>query len=693
LKKSLAYYPAIFLGAFLLFMVQPIIGKYLLPWFGGAPSVWTTCLLFFQILLLAGYAYAHFLQRLEFRTQASIHLLLLGAAVAGGGVLFFVWGSPILPAASLKPHGDDAPAWAIFRLLLTGIGLSYFLLSTSASLLQAWFHRMEPSKSAYFFYVVSNAASLLALLSYPFLIEPVLPLKTQALTWSGGFAAYAAICTYCALQLRRAAPPQPRTPAEPDTAGEATPRLRDALHWTVLAACGVLMLMSATNQMTLDVPPVPFLWVLPLALYLLSYIIGFIDRLKNLQNLYILMLGLAGIAAWYLIVEDIEFEMPVQIAGHCFILFTVCLFCHNALFRSRPHPSQLTAFYLCISLGGALGGIFVAVIAPRIFSSYWEYQISLVLAVVLAVVSLHRNPGGLLHKARWIGWMLVVVLAVAITYGPFDEGRSALYRGRNFFGSLRVDQSEQPEGKLNTLYHGRIGHGGQFTDAALSKIITTYYTAESGVGLAIQALEDRMPDSPLRMGVVGLGAGTLAAYGRPGDAYRLYEINPQVIALARNPEIFTFLQDSDAAIETVLGDGRIQLERELRERGSNQFNLLVLDAFSGDAPPAHLLTKEAFALYLEHLAPDGLIAVNISNRYINFMPLMRAVKNEFSLYGVLIYNEATALNYTEASDWIIFSPSTENMTAELWYNDTFEDYPGTVRIWTDDYSNLLTLFW
>jgi hypothetical protein len=335
----------------------------------------------------------------------------------------------------------------------------------------------------------------------------------------------------------------------------------------------------------------------------------------------------------------------------------------------------------------------VAVIAPRIFSSYWEYQISLVLAVVLAVVSLHRNPGGLLHKARWIGWMLVVVLAVAITYGPFDEGRSALYRGRNFFGSLRVDQSEQPEGKLNTLSHGRIGHGGQFTAPALTKIITTYYTAESGVGLAIQALEDRMPDSPLRMGVVGLGAGTLAAYGRPGDAYRLYEINPQVIALARNPEIFTFLQDSDAAIETVLGDGRIQLERELRERGSNQFNLLVLDAFSGDAPPAHLLTKEAFALYLEHLAPDGLIAVNISNRYINFMPLMRAVKNEFSLDGVLIYNEATALNYTEASDWIIFSPSTENMTAELWYNDTFEDYPGTVRIWTDDYSNLLTLFW
>jgi spermidine synthase len=674
-------------------MVQPMIGKYLLPWFGGSPSVWTTCLLFFQTLLLAGYAYAHFLQRLEPRRQAKVHVGLLLAAVAVGVVQFFLWVSPILPAASLKPTPDAQPTWGIFRLLLISIGLAYFLLSTSASLLQAWIHRIAPSRSAYFFYIISHTASLLALLSYPFLIEPALTIHTQALLWSGGFVLYVALCSYCAAQLRCPAPAHPADPADDGTPAAASPCKKDYLQWTVLAACGVLMLMSATNQMTLDVPPVPFLWVLPLALYLLSYIIGFVDRLKNLQGLYILMLGTAGVVAWYLISSDIECEMPVQIAGHCFILFFVCLFCHNALYRTRPHPSQLTGFYLCIALGGALGGLFVAVIAPMIFTHYWEYQISLVLAAVLAVLALYRNPRSLLYKIRHAGWPAVIVLAGVITYAPLMEATDSLYTARNFFGTLRVVQTEEFDGVMNTLYHGRIDHGAQYLDSALSKLSTTYYTEESGVGLAIEALNDRPNAPPMRAGMIGLGAGTLATYGRGGDLYRMYDINPQVIALARNPAYFTYLRDSAATIETVLGDARIQLERELRQQGSHRFDLLVLDAFSGDSPPAHLLTKEAFALYLEHLAPDGLIAVHISNRYVNFKPLMRAVMDEFDLHGVLIFHDADFDAFADSTEWVIFSPSSKNMSDDLWQNDTFDEYPESTRIWTDDYSNLISLFW
>ena len=682
-----------FLGAFLLFMIQPVIGKYLLPWFGGSSSVWTTCLLFFQILLLGGYAYAHFLQRLESRRQTAVHLLLLVSAVAAGIALYMKWGSPILPAPSLKPSADAPPVWNIFQLLLISIGLVYFLLSTSASLLQAWFHKIAPAKSVYFFYIISNTASLLALLSYPFLIEPMFPIKTQALMWSGGFVLYVVLCSLCAAELRRIKLPCNQTRAGKETASAGSPRAKDYLLWTVLAACGVLALMSATNQMTLDVPPIPFLWVLPLALYLLSYIVGFIDRLGKLQNFYILLPGLAGVTAWYLISRNVDCGLRVQIAGHSFILFSVCLFCHNALYRLKPHPAHLTVFYLCLALGGALGGVFVAVVAPNLFNHYWEYQIALVLAAVLAVLMIYLRPQSLLYKIRHVAWVPVCGLAVAITYTPLMEARESRYAARNFFGTLRVVQTEEIYGTLNTLYHGRIAHGAQYQDSSLSRSPTAYYTEESGVGLAIHALQARITERPMRVGMIGLGAGTLAAYGRTGDVYRLYDINPQIIELARDPAYFTYLQDSPAAIEVVQGDARIQLERELQQQGQQNFDLLVMDAFSGDSPPAHLLTSEAFALYLRHLAPDGMIAVHISNQYIDFKPLMRAVKNSFGLSGVFICDNAGSSELAYASDWVVFSPSRDAVSQELWQNDTFEKYPRSVRLWTDDYSNLLSLFW
>lgn len=688
MKNILLFCPAVFLGAFLLFLVQPVIGKYLLPWFGGSPSVWTTCLLFFQLLLLGGYAYAHLLHRLATRKQVQIHVALLLAAIALGGWLYATWGSPILPSAALKPSAGAAPAWSLFKLLLAGIGLPYFLLSSSASLLQSWYYRMAPDRSAYVFYIVSNTASLLALLGYPFLVEPAFALKTQALLWSGGFMAYAVLCAACAVRLRHAPPPLQSATDEK----AAAPGWRDYARWTVLAACGVLMLMSTTNQMTIDIPPVPFLWVLPLALYLLSYIVGFVDHLRNGQTAYILLLGLASGLAWYVMADGVDWPMWVQIAAHGTILFTVCLFCHNALYRTRPHPSQLTGFYLCLSAGGALGGLFVAVAAPLVFTHYWEYQVALVLAAVLAVLAVYRNPQSLLRRIRHVLWLLVAALAFAVSYGPATDARDALHRSRNFFGTLRVDQTDDVMGLVNTLYHGRISHGAQYPDPEWSSAPTTYYTESSGVGRAIDALRNGRAGTPLRVGMVGLGTGTLAAYGRAGDQFRFYDINPQVVALANDPAFFTYLRDSAATIETVLGDARLQLERELAQSGPNRFDLLVLDAFSGDSVPAHLLTKEAFALYLRHLAPDGLIAVHISNRYLSFMPLMRAVMDEFALHGVLIYNDDDTDMLADSTEWAILSPALANLAEELLENDTAHEYPGSIRIWTDDYSNLFSLF-
>lgn len=691
LNKNIVFYPAVFLGAFLLFLVQPMIGKYLLPWFGGSPSVWTTCLLFFQTLLLAGYAYAHFVQRLTPGRQALLHALLLVGALAAAGFRLVQWGSPVLPAAGMRPSQAASPVWSVFYLLLISIGPAYFLLSTSASLLQAWFHRVAPTRSVYFFYIISNTASLLALVSYPFLLEPFLTLKAQALVWSGGFGLYVLFCMVCALRLKGS---DSGAEVKSSAAEHAAPRLGPGavFRWILLSACGVLMLMASTNQITQDVPPVPFLWILPLALYLLSFIIGFMDRLKRLQPLYILMLGAAGAAAYYLISIGVDNSMRLQIAAHSFILFAICLFCHNELYRSRPPEARLTGFYLCLALGGVLGGVFAAVVAPRVFNQLWEYQIALVLAALLAARAIYRNPRGLLYRIRFFAYPAVSVLALAVTYGPIHDNPNTLYASRNFFGTLRVLQVKDETGTRNVLYHGRIDHGSQYTDTRRSQLPTSYFTANSGIALAFDSLRTFI-NRPLRVGMLGVGVGTLASYGHSGDLFRLYEINPQIIRLAGQSPFFSYLKQSPATIETVQGDGRIELERELKNPGPQRFDLLILDAFSGDSPPAHLLTREAFELYLRHLAPDGLLAVHISNRYINFSPLMRAVQKEFNLAAVLIYDDGTTGLSAFETEWVILSPSYQNISDELRARDLFEENPEQVRIWTDDYSNLLPLLW
>lgn len=345
---------AVFLGAFLLFQVQPIIGKYFLPWFGGAPSVWLTCLMFFQLLLLGGYAYAHWIHKFSLKSQFLLHFGLLLTAVVVGAGLFLIWGSPILPNSSWRPNGTRSPTADILKLLTVSIGLSYFLLSSSASLLQAWFHRAYPHRSPYVFYIVSNTGSLLALLSYPILVEPHLTVLNQAWLWSSGFIIYVFLCFVCFFSIRRASFKSPR--ASDEGYREAIPSWGRLILWTSLSFCGVLALMSVTNQLTQNIPPVPFLWILPLSLYLLSYIVGFMQRQHNWQDLYLYLLICACGAAWYLRQQGLEADIRIQIGLYSFILTAVCLFCHNALYRSKPIPRYLTSFYLCLSVGGALGG-------------------------------------------------------------------------------------------------------------------------------------------------------------------------------------------------------------------------------------------------------------------------------------------------------------------------------------------------
>jgi len=684
--KTSALFPlTVFTGAFLLFEIQPIIGKYLLPWFGGSPTVWLTCLMFFQLLLLGGYAYAHLMQRLRLGRQALLHVALLLAALLAGGAAVFAWGSPVLPDLSWRSAADSQPVAGILRLLLGSIGLSYFILSSSASLLQAWFHRVQPKRSPYVFYVVSNTASLLALISYPFLVEPNLTIHEQAWCWGGGFVLYAGLCFGCVSNVRKYSV---RNVLEASTA--IRPPASRLFLWTLLAFCGVLALMAVTGRMTQDVPPVPFLWILPLAIYLLSYIVGFTEKQRGWQDVYIYLLICAFATVWYLFREGLELEIRLQIAAYSFILLTICLFCHNALYRTKPDPKQLTGFYFCISLGGALGGLFAVLAAPFLFKGYWEYQMVLILTGALAVFFIYRDSETrkTFRSARHVFPVLWVGLTVFLGAGIVKEIRSSVYMERNFFGSVRVVLEYNKGIPIYSLLHGRINHGMQIHHPRFIRRATTYYSAEAGGGLTILNHPKRLAGEPLRVGLVGMGIGVLSVHGKAGDVFRFYEIDPAVIKLAQHKEWFSFLTDSEAKIEIVPGDGRISLEQE----APNHFDVLVLDAFSGDQVPVQTLTMEAFELYLRHLADGGVIAVHISNRNLDLLPVLVQVRNRLNLYAAYIKTSGD-MRITANAEWVLLTRNAEfvHQPAIARVDVLRPQSVRDIRPWTDDYSNLLSV--
>ncbi|MCX6952012.1 MAG: fused MFS/spermidine synthase [Verrucomicrobia bacterium] len=758
-----AFALTIFTGAFLLFQIQPLVGKYILPWFGGGPGVWTTCMLFFQLVLLGGYAYAHTVSRhLKPRSQAVLHTVLLLAALAS---------LPITPGDAWKPAAGSDPAWRILALLTVSLGLPYFVLSATGPLMQEWFRRTVPGASPYRLYALSNVGSLLALISYPFYFETNFTRLAQARFWSWGLVFYATCCGWCAWRLWRT-PPVAEPAAAPGTTGDiARPTASQRALWVCLPAVASVLLLAVTNKMCQDVAVIPFLWVLPLALYLLSFIISFDSPRWYSRFYYTVMLAVALVAVCLALFAGADMPIVQQVVIYSATMAVGCMICHGELYRLRPDPAHLTSFYLLISAGGALGGLFVALVAPAVFNNFYEIHLALALVVVLllavcftdraaltplrwrvlagllglasvygldraltfgATWARYRSDPGFsrvadfwsasqvagLHWPLWVlagllfglGFVLlrrrpaaldghratcallgaglcalVVVLGVQIK----NSSAGALVSTRNFYGVLSVYEydKDRPDSHYYLLQHGRITHGIQFAAPDRERMITSYFGSRTGLGLALRQFPRQQNQ---RIGLLGLGVGTITAYGKPGDYIRVYEIDPEVKRVAEKP--FTYLARSSAQIELVMGDGRLSLENEPPQN----FDFLIMDAFSSDAVPVHLLTKEAFEIYTRHLKPDGVILVNISNRYLNLRPVVENAAREFHFESHHIECEDGSDDEDEGawwlygSTWMVLSKNREFMLNPALRTAASPGSPGPngIPLWTDDYTSM-----
>jgi hypothetical protein len=688
----IAFILAIFISAFLLFQVQPIIARFILPWYGGSPAVWTTCMLFFQVGLLAGYTYAHLLVsrcRERPRLQIGIHLGLLALS-------FLLL--PIIPADSLKPDGSGSgPALGILLLLLQTVGLPFVVISATGPLLQNWFSETHPGKSPYRLYAVSNFGSLLGLLSYPFIVEPRLTLGHQAWMWSGGYLAAAIIVGFCGWRFstRSARDVDPRT-AECGNDTEQRPTTKHRLLWIAFSACGSTLLLAITNQMCQDVAVVPFLWVLPLSLYLITFIISFDHARWYWRPLWI-PLALVGMGLLITILNlehtSTEWHLTTQIGIYSLTLFACCMICHGEMVRLKPTPRHLTSFYLAISLGGALGGLFVNVAAPRLFLGFWELHAGLIFFVALISLTLFRQLWGASSRrlvgaicVLWIQFILAMLFFLHAHIKENEETAIAMRRG--FYGVLRVYENyADTEDHGRSLNHGRICHGSQYLHEDYRDLVGSYYGEDSGVGILFRYFPARFLERPMNIGVVGLGVGTIAGKTIAGDKIRFYEINPQVSELAH--AYFTYLEDSKGDVSIVLGDARITLEEELTQGHNQDFDALFVDAFSGDSIPLHLLTREAFELYFSHIARQGVLVIHITNMHLDLSGPIRAIAREMDKGTLQIeyYTEDGAENY---SCWVLVTENADLIESIEWgdWGTAWETDIPEDMLWTDDYCNL-----
>lgn len=815
-----AYALTIFLSAFLLFQVQTLLAKWFLPWYGGVPAVWTGCLLFFQFALLLGYAYAHGMARLPPRWQARLHLLLVAVSLAALAATAFFWGMPLLPADAWKPIGDEDPAWHLVALLTLAVGIPFLTLSATAPLVQHWWGRAR-DESPYRLYALSNLGSLLGLLSYPFVFEVFVPLRSQAYVWSFAYLAFALGIAGLAWRARRfaagpvavahaAARQASMPPARGQRLSEDSEKFhpwnfssrrvavhaRDALHfsntrvfekcpairgrtgmsnkssiplWFALPACASVLLLAVTNQLSQEVAVVPLLWVVPLSVYLASFILCFDSDRWYPRQLYLAALVPALALMTLTLQHGVSADLVSQIVLYTAGLFVACMVLHGELARLKPAARHLTGFYLTITAGGAAGGLFVGVLAPRVFPGYWELSLALWGCAALALIMLWRDRSSVLHRgptspalltlfgaglmvtfafadqiqtltktdsarSPWTyGALAALALAsasvYAVTYAAARSGhgtrrlhgawlprvrvppRAGAFVGalvlfgivhlafmyssldgpiavaRNFFGIVHVyAQADRDDMVWLRLRHGRTIHGSQRLAAVGTPDPDGYYARDSGIGQALSAHPLRRAGEPLRVGVVGLGAGTLAAYGRHGDDFRFYEINPAVTRLSEAPgRVFTYLRDSRAAIAVVPGDARLALERE-RGKGLQRFDVLVLDAFNSGSIPAHLLTTEALELYLARLAPDdGLLALHISNRFLDLRPLVFGLAQAHGLAVAIV--ERDDPDGESSSLWALLAKRPQTLPVPP------ITPPAGMRtvIWRDDYTNLLAL--
>ncbi len=719
----LIYAATVFLSAFLLFQVQPLIAKFILPWFGGSAAVWSAALLFFQLLLLGGYFYAHLLIRyLKPKMQLWLH---------GGLLAVSLLTLPIIPSARWKPHGVGDPTFDILVLLAAVIGLPYMLLSATSPLLQAWYVRVKKGGLPYRLFALSNFGSFLALLSYPFVIEPRLALSFQAKIWSSAYVAFAMACLAAAWKSSWAEPlPPPESAEEP---GAKPPTLGSKIFWIALAACASTLLLATTSHLTQDIAPIPLLWVVPLSIYLLSFVLCF--ESGRLYQRWIFMPLLVG-SLWLFTRGNTQFQSNEDvihklIPGLCGALFVCCMVCHGELALRKPHPRYLTQFYLMVSIGGALGGIFVALIAPRIFHDYTELPIAVAGCALLAAIALWEDESGVsaavcalapavalwnidvlptrvwLHvlacaalaavvgfmsrQTTWrVTFMMAAVAGLAGYLGRLELNDENLYTFsvRNFYGLLRVrddppDPTQHYPGERMLIY-GTINHGTEIKVPNSGRIPTSYFGLNSGINRAIRAKGE---EGPIRIGVLGLGSGVTASLARAGDTLHYYEINPLIPQIANTA--FSFYPSCPAQKEILMGDGRLTLERIPSEK----LDVLVMDAFSSDAIPMHLLTREAFQIYLRHLKPDGLLIFHISNRYLDLEPVVSSAAQDYGFSGVTVRDDGDTETYYVPSAWMVLSrdPSIFNNA----YLQDFSVQPMRVeagfRAWTDDYSNIVRI--
>jgi len=691
-KSVIAYAFTITVSSFLLFQVQPLISRFILPWFGGAPSVWTVCMLFFQCVLLLGYTYSHLLvTKLGVRRQALLHIGLLCVSVLC---------LPIIPAVGWKPGIVEYPPAYILAMLGAVVGLPYFLLSTTAPLIQAWFGRHYRGSSPYRLYALSNASSLVALLSYPFFFEPNFSLTNQAYFWSGGYLLFVIGCMLCAYLIAKKTEDDREEirPVGGDEVGEGIPdppKKEEYLLWFLFPCCASVLLLAITNELCQDVAVVPFLWIAPLSLYLLSFILTFDGTRWYSRKLWLplslVCLFLLQKASRY--VE--EGTIVTDITVWCVTLFVYCMVCHGELVKTKPPPRYLTSFYLMISAGGAAGGIFVGLIAPHVFSSYLELPIGLACCLLLTLFVLlrqiPRHKGFSLEVgARAVGLAGhagVIVVGGALLYSGVRDHDDPIVTSRGFYGILRIDDEDEddPESYMRFMQHGNIIHGVQFMAEKKRHIPLTYYGRKTGLGRALRAHPKK---TNRKFGAIGLGTGTVAVFGKLGDTFRFYEINPEVIKYASSH--FTFLKDSKAEIEVIEGDARLSLERE-EPQG---FDFLILDAFSGDAPPAHLLTKEAFEVYLKHLSPKGVILANISNRYFDLSPLLWGIADSLGLGSLLLVTDDKEPREVYGADWMLVTRDRTFLSHPKLEKVAYpRDDDVQLIVWTDNHSSLFAVIY
>lgn len=677
----------VFLSAFLLFQIQPMVAKRILPWFGGSSSVWTTCMLFFQAALLLGYYYAHRLSAWrELRKESRWHAVVLGVSLLAA--------VPILPSDRYKPQGGEEPISAILLLLATTVGFPYLLLSTTSPLLQSWYARATGNAVPYRLFALSNLASLLALVSYPLVVEPNLTLPQQSWLWSGLYVVFVLLVVGLSRKWRKADSGAAAEAATLDTPARVAlaasrPALVTRATWVMLAMCPTVLLLAVTAYLTQDVASIPFLWVGPLVLYLLSFILTFESSRYYQRWFWLPLLVVAlGLVGWLEAPGAPSLTMWGTVGFYSAAMFITMMVCHGEMVALKPEAEHLTSFYLSLSVGGVLGGLFVGLWAPTQFNRYWELPIGWWMAGALALLA-----NVVRRRAWWGSTAGVVTLALATVglglYGAWWNQRLNVdhpderFVGRNFYGMLRVEEDGQYEDTTlrRKLLNGVINHGMQYMHPLRRRMTTTYYCRESGAG---RALLQRMPGQRLKFGFVGLGSGNLATYGKRGDEMHIYEINPLVLNIADSH--FSFLRDAEAKQVLHFGDAR----RSLELQPPAGFDVLLVDAFSGDSVPVHLLTAEAVALYRKHLNPTGVLALHISNKYLKLEPVVAAAAEANGLLGfVFADNRDDGEEICYSSTWVLLM-TYESRLAHLGIDIDSTPLTPTkgFRGWTDQYSNL-----